>query len=381
MLKKRKTNFVNSLVLLLLFCAYQHVNAQATYVFLGSFNWDKAKEGIYVYQLDTKSGQLTKVTSVTGIYNPSYITLSPNGKYLYACTESKTAGAGSVSSFAFDPTSRTLRYLNSQRSGGENPVYLKVHQSGKWLVNGNYTEGSVSVYPLKPNGAIDSMRQNVHYAEGSINKNRQDRSHIHATVFSPQHDHLILPDLGADKIRVYRFDSAGTEPLHVSSPSLIHTTPGSGPRHFTFHPNGKWAYSIEELAGAVTAYRYKHSKLDSFQHIATHAKDVQEGFESSDIHTSPDGRFLYASNRGTENNIAIFKIKRNGRLKPIGYQSTYGNHPRTFAIDPSGRFLLVTNVVSENVVVFKRDSKTGLLKKVEQDIPVTNVSCVQIGQY
>lgn len=164
--------------------------AQNTYVFLGSFNWDQSKEGIYVYELDKTSGKLTKVTTVKGIRNPSYLALSPNGRFLYACTDSKTLGAGSVSSFKFDPQLKTLNFLNSQRSGGENPVYLTVHKSGKWLVNANYTEGSVSVFPLLENGTIDYMAQNLQYSEGSIDEDRQDRSHIHSSIFAPEFDYI-----------------------------------------------------------------------------------------------------------------------------------------------------------------------------------------------
>ncbi|HYH14612.1 MAG TPA: lactonase family protein [Flavisolibacter sp.] len=379
MLKQPTANGIQRILFFILLLICIQAPAQSTFVFFGSFNWDKNKEGIYVYELNTKSGQLTKVSSVTGVHNPSYLTVSPNGRFVYACTESKTANAGSVSSFQFDLQNRTLTFLNSQRSGGENPVYVNVHENGKWLVNANYTQGSVSVYPLLANGTIDSSAQNIQYTEGSINEGRQDRSHIHAAVFSPQQNYLFLPDLGADMIRSYAFNNDQKAPLH--SKGFTSAVPGSGPRHFTFHPNGKYAYCIEELSGTISAYIYRNGALDSLQRIATHPAALLEGYESADIHLSPDGRFLYATNRGQENNIAIFSVRKDGRLKPVGYQSTFGNHPRTFAVDPSGQFLIVTNVVSENVVVFKRNRKTGLLKKVEQDIHITNVSCVKMQRY
>jgi 6-phosphogluconolactonase len=367
------------LIALLLACA--RLYAQQDFVFIGSYNWDKTKEGISVYELDTTTGHLKKVISSRNILNPSYLTLSPNGRYVYACTESKTPGAGAVSSFEFDARHKTLTYLNSQKSGGENPVYLSVHQNGRWLVNGNYTEGSLSVYPIAADGSINPPVQHFAYTEGSINTERQDRSHIHAAVFSPNDDYLFLPDLGADKIRCYRFDASATAPLSETQPSFISTSLGSGPRHFTFHLNGHFAYCIEELAGMVSVYHYEHGHLDSIQRIATHTPELQSGFESADIHISPDGHFLYASNRGDENNIAIFSIATNGTLMPIAYQSTYGRHPRIFAIDASGQFLIVANQISGNVIVFKRNAQTGLLKKTGKTIKVRNPSCVQIKHY
>lgn len=358
-----------------------HLYSQNNYVFFGSFNRDKTTEGIYVYQLDTMSGKLSKITSFKGILNPSYLTLSPNGKYVFACTESKTPNAGSVSSFEFNPEKKTLRFINSQKSGGENPVYVTVHKNGKWLVNGNYTEGSISVYPILENGAIQPRVQNFQFSEGSINPYRQDRSHVHSIIFSPDFNYLFAPDLGSDKIRSYRFESDGTEPLQTAEQPFTTTNAGTGPRHFTFHPNGKFAYCIEELGGAVDVYSYDNGKLENIQRINTHSDEVKENFESSDIHISPDGKFLYASNRGDENNIAIFSILNDGTLKNIGYQSTYGKQARVFDMDETGNFLIVTNAGSGNVFVFRRDEKTGLLKKIGKKLKINGVSCVKIRKY
>lgn len=371
----------NLLTLLITFCTCINFYSQNTYAFFGSFNRDKNTEGIYVYELDTISGNLSKITTFTGILNPSFLTLSPNGKYVFACTESKTQNGGKVSSFEFNPKNKSLTFINSQKSGGENPVYLTVHQSGKWLVNGNYTEGSVSVYPISEGGKIEPYVQNFQFSEGSVNPDRQDRSHIHSTVFSPDFKYIFMPDLGADKIRSYQFNSESKEPLKTAENPFIPTTLGSGPRHFTFHPNGKFAYCIEEMGGAVSAYSYENGKLNSLQRINTHSEKYKDNFESSDVHISPDGKFLYASNRGKENNIAIFSIQTDGKLKIIGYQSTKGKHPRVFALDPSGKFLIATNAVSGDVVVFKRNSETGLLKKVGKKIKIKNASCVQIRKY
>lgn len=355
--------------------------SQKTYAFFGSFNRDQSKDGIFIYELNQISGKLSKVTSVKNILNPSYLTLSPDGKYVFACTESKTPNAGSVSSFEFKPKEKSLTFINSQKSGGENPVYLTVHKNGKWLVNANYTEGSISVYPIAKNGRIDSISQNFQFQEGSINPDRQERSHIHSVVFSPDYHYLFAPDLGADKIRNYEFQNEKNKPLEIAEQSFTQSTLGSGPRHFTFHPKGKFAYCIEELTGTVNAYQYENGSLKSIQRINTHSEAIKDNFESSDIHISPDGRFLYASNRGGENNIAIFEIKKDGTLLIKAYQSTLGKHPRVFSLDESGKFLIATNAGTGTVVVFKRNSETGLLKKTGKKLKIKNVSCVQIRKY
>ncbi|PXY40984.1 6-phosphogluconolactonase [Flavobacterium cheongpyeongense] len=362
------------------FLASFHIFSQNTYVFLGSYNRDKEAESIQVYQLDSE-GRLTKVASTTNVINPSYLTISPNGKYIYACTDTKTPNAGSISSFEFNPKNKTLTFLNKQTSGGENPVYISVHKNGKWLVNANYTDGSVAVHPLLENGIIDSMAQNIHYSDRSIHKERQTRSHVHSAVFSPEFDVLFLPDLGADKIRSYAFDENQKKPLTETQIPFTKTDLEAGPRHFTFHPNQKFGYCIEEMSGSISVYTYKNGILQQIQRINTHADEIKEGFESSDIHISPDGKFLYASNRGKENNIAVFSISENGFLKNIGYQSTFGDHPRIFAIDESGKFLVATNVISGNVIVFKRNPITGLLQKTGTEVKMENVSCVQIKKY
>lgn len=357
------------------------VFSQNTLVFFGSYNWDKSKEGIYVYELDTLKGRLTIKSSLSGVLNPSFLALSPNGTYLFSCTESKTENAGSVSSFRINSEKGTLSHINSQKSGGENPVFLSVDKNGKWLINGNYAESSVSVFPIAEDGTIRPFVQNFQFQEGSIYKNRQDRSHIHSTVFSPEFDYIFAPDLGADKIRIFGFNKNKKEPLQTIEKSFTATNLGSGPRHFTFHPNGKFAYCIEELAGAVSVYHYENGDLEPIQWIETHSEKYKEGFESSDIHISPDGKFLYASNRGSENNIAIFAIQTDGKLHSIGYQSTLGKHPRTFAIDQTGKFLIVANTKTSDVFVFSRNMETGLLKKVGRKTKIKNVSNVQIKKY
>jgi len=360
---------------------FLNIQAQKYIVFVGSYNKDKTNEGIYVYELDTVSGALTKMSSVRNIMNPSFLALSANGKYLYACSETQMPNAGSISGFAFNKENKTLTFINSQQSGGDNPAFCSLSKNGKWIVNANYSGGSVAVHPLAADGTIKPSAQVIVYADSSVVKDRQNMSHIHSSVFSPDFRYIFLPDLGADKIRIYRFDDAQDKPLQPVKVPFAKTVAGSGPRHFTFHPNGKFAYCIEELSGTIDVFKYLNGTLDKIQRIATHTDQFKDGFGGADIHISPDGKFLYASNRGVENNIAIFSIKPDGNLKTVGYQSTLGNHPRNFSMDPTGKFLIVANMNSGDIVVFKRNSKTGLLTKTGSEVKVSSPSCIVIRKY
>ncbi len=356
--------------------------AQRTFVFFGSYNWEKGSEAVYVYELDTESGKLTKVTSSSDVLNPGYITISQDGKYLYTASDAKVPNYGTVSSFAFDAGKKTLTFLNQQRTGGENPVYVNVDKTGKWLISVTYNQPTISVFPLLANGSIDSIAQHFKFTEGSgINPKRQDKAHTHSAVFSPDHKTVLFADLGADKILQYPFDASQNQPLIDSQSTFIHTKPGSGPRHITFSNDGKLAYSIEELAGMISVYDFSDNKLKEIQRIATHPDKIKDGFESSDVHISPDGQFLYATNRGKENNIAIFKVLNDGKLESIGYQKTGGKHPRTFAIDETGKFIIVTNVNSNSVTVFRRNMETGMLKKVGRPVKISHPTCVKTKMY
>jgi 6-phosphogluconolactonase len=367
-------------LLITYFVSIQFVTAE-TFVFIGSYNYDKNKEGIFVYQLDTLTGALTKVTGAKDVLNPSYFTLSQNGQFLFSCTETRTPGNGSISSYQFDAVSKTLSFINTQKTGGENPVYAALDKQENHVLAANYNDGSISVFPILEDGSIASKTQFIAYEDSSIDKGRQTRSHIHSAVFSLDGKFVFLPDLGADKIRAYEFDATNEQPLQLTLPPFIQSIPGSGPRHFIFHPNEKFGYCIEELSGTISSYTYDNGKLNTIQRIATHRKKYKQDFSSADIHISPDGKFLYASNRGNENNIAIFSIHENGTLKSVGYQTTFGKTPRNFSIDASGKFLIVANQSTGTVIVFKRNQKTGLLTKTGNEINIENPTCVKIKRY
>jgi 6-phosphogluconolactonase len=250
----------------LLYTAYGQTSSK-TFLFVGTYTEGKPDLGIYVYEFDSQSGHLKLNSNAENITNPSFLTISPNGYYLYACTDTKLPNEGSVTAFKIDSLSGKILLINKQPSGGENPVYLTVYKDNKFIVNGNYTEGNVSVFTANEDGSLNPYSQIIQFADSSINKMRQDKAHIHSTVFSPRQDFIFLPDLGSDKIRVFKFDSINSKPLISVDKYLVNSVLGSGPRHFTFHPNGKFAYCIEELSGMISAYSYDNGILDSIQSL------------------------------------------------------------------------------------------------------------------
>lgn len=370
------------IILLTLITHFAFGQKSKTYLFVGTYTDGKPDKGIYIYEFNSKTGNLKKVSTGDSITNPSFLTISPNGNFIYACTDTKLTNAGSVTAFEFDSIVGSLTFINKQKSGGENPVYLTTSKNNEFVINANYTEGTVSAFTTNPDGSLNPFGQLIQFDGSSRNTQRQDKAHIHGAVFSPDYEYIFFPDLGADKIRVFKFDLQKNEPLKALNNYDFTAVPGSGPRHFTFHPNNEFAYCIEELSGTITSFKYEGGKLDSIQRIFSYSK-LQEEYNSSDIHISPDGLFLYASNRwDNENTIAIFSInKDNGKLTLIGHQSTYGDHPRNFTLDPTGEFLIVANQVTNNIVVFKRDIKTGLLTKKGKEIKVPRPSCLKMRKY
>jgi 6-phosphogluconolactonase len=249
----------------------------------------------------------------------------------------------------------------------------------KWIAVANYTGGSVAVFPLNKNGSLQPYSQLIQDSGSSINKERQEKAHVHESVFSPGNTYLFTPDLGTDKVMIYKFKSLLKQPLQPASPAFVKTPSGSGPRHLTFHPDKKFAYLIHELSGTVTAYSYNEGKLRIVQEVSTHPRGFTGIPGSAEIFVSPDGKFLYASNRGEENTITIFSVNAlTGKLKLMGYQPVLGKTPRNFIIDPTGNYLLVANQDSDNIVIFKRNKENGLLKETGPQIKLPKPVCLQM---
>lgn len=354
------------------------VYSQDYFLFVGTYTGSGSK-GIYVYRFNAASGEAKLVSHTEKVENPSYLALSPNGKTVYACNETASASGGKVSAFRFNKSDGSLRLLNQQATGGDHPAYVAVDPKNKWVVAGNYSGGSIAVFSTSKNGSIQPFSQLIKHVGRGPDSSRQRSAHVHATVFSPKGDYLLSPDLGIDRVMVYPFKKGALKPLQETNLLFANTSPGGGPRHLDFHPNGRWAYLMEEMSGSVTVFDYSKGKLSEKQRIFSHSDTAKGPFGSADIHVSPDGKFLYASNRAGEHNLAIFNIgEKDGKLTTVGYQSTLGKTPRNFVIEPSGNYLLVANQDSNNIVVFKRDKQTGSLTQAGTVLSVPKPVCLKL---
>lgn len=365
------------LALCISFCILS-VSAQDYYLFVGTYTTGKSK-GIYVYKFNSKNGEVEWVSNTDSSANPSFLAIAPNGKNIYAVNEVSQDQMGFVASYAFDAATGKLSFINKQPSGSEHPCHVSVTKNGKWLAVANYTGGSLAALPLNADGSIQPLAQNIAHKGKSVDPQRQDKPHVHSVFFSPDEKFLVSPDLGLDQVSIYQFDAKSKKPLTPAPVPYIKSEPGAGPRHIDFSPDGKYLYVIEEMGGMVSVYTYKNGTTKFVQRIATHPADFKGQPGSADIHVSPDGKFLYASNRGDENNLTIFSINTNtGKLTNEGYQSTIGSGPRNFMIDPTGKFLLVANQKTNNIVVFKRDLATGKLQQTLQHIEIPSPVCLKM---
>ena len=355
--------------------AAQASKAKDFYLIVGTYTNEQKTNGIHVYTFDAQSADFVEKSKVTDIINPSFLAISKDKKNVYAVSE---AGEGKgLNAFSFDLKSGKLSLLNTGSAGGNGPCYVSVDDKKQWVFAGNYGGGSLSATKLNQDGSLSSTTQVIQHEGSSINKSRQDKPHVHAAVLSPGGRYLLVPDLGTDKVNVYSLDPGSAKPLTPATPSFATANAGGGPRHITFHPNGKYAYLVLEMEGAVTAFDFKNGKLEPKQTITMLAPGFTGKVGAADIHTSPDGKFLYASNRGEANEIVIYSIGRDGTLTYAGRQSSGINTPRNFAIDPSGNFLLVGNQNGNNIIIFKRDQKTGMLSDTGKRIAVDKPVCLK----
>ena len=351
--------------------------AKENYLIVGTYTGGKS-EGVYVYKFNSNDGSFNEVSHVK-TSNPSFVAVSPDQKFVYAVHEDAASNGkgGEISAFSFNKKTGVLAYINEQPTEGDHPCYVIVDKTGKWVIAANYTSGSLSVLPIKRDGGLGAPITTIQHEGSGINKERQSKPHVHCTMLSADNRFLFVPDLGIDKVMIYAFNAA-TGKITPAKQPFAKSVDGSGPRHFTFHPNNKYAYLIEELSGTVETFQYNNGSLKNIQRISTMPAGDTSFAGSADIHVSPDGRFLYASNRSTANTIAIFKInQQNGKLTFVAHQSTMGQTPRNFNFDPTGNFLLVGNQNSDQVVILKRDKITGLLTDTGKRIDVGKPVCLK----
>jgi 6-phosphogluconolactonase len=333
-------------------------------------------DGIYVYNFNSSTGDFSLRSKISGEDRPSFVISSSNGKYVYSLNEVRN---GNVSAFSFNQESGELKLLNRVSTGGDSPCYVTVDKTNKFLIVGHYGSGSISVLSINEDGSLGNIIQQIRNEGGSVDKRRQEGPHVHSTVLSPDEKYLLSPDLGTDKVNIYRFDAANfTQPLTPAIPAFISVREGTGPRHVMFHPFGEYVYLTQEMGGIISVYDFRDGKLTEKQVITLLPPDFKGRIGAADIHISGDGSFLYASNRGDANEIIIYSVnKKNGMLKLVSHQKSLGNTPRYFDLDPTGNYLLVANQESNDITIFKRDQMTGLLTPTGKKIEIRTPVCIR----
>jgi 6-phosphogluconolactonase len=349
-------------------------------IFVGTYTNDKGStsKGIYAFRWDADGGTLAPLGLAGATVNPSFLTLSPNRRYLYAVNEVdqyRGQNSGSVTSFAVSESK--LKAINTVPSGGGGPCKITVDQTGKAAFVANYDGGSAASFRVLGNGGLSKAVSRFQYSGHGADPQRQAAPHTHCTTVSPDNRFVLVNDLGLDRISVYHLDPL-TAALTPNDPPYYEALPGSGPRSFAFHPSGKWAYSLNEIANTVDALAWDAERgvLTRLQNIST----LPEGFNGSNttatVAVDSSGRFVYASNRG-DNSIAVFSIDdRDGNLKPVQRMDCGGKTPRHFALDPGNEWLLVANEDSSNIVVFARNTRSGLLTPTAKEYPVSHPVCI-----
>ena len=334
-------------------------------------------EGISVYRLDLSTGDLRRQSTVSDVKNPSFQAVHPSNRFLYSVAEVDDGGA--VHAFAIDPGTGGLRSLNHQSCVGAGPCHVSVDASGRVVLAANYSSGSVAALPIGDDGRLGEATSFYQHEGSSVNPGRQQGPHAHSITIDPGNRFAVSADLGIDKVLVYRLD-AGDQTIAPNDPPSVDVQAGAGPRHFAFHPNRKHAYLINELDNTAVAYAYDEDRgvLETVQVISTLPSDFSETSYCADIHVSPDGRFVYGSNRGHDS-IVIFKVDPGtGRLSVVDYESTRGEFPRNFALDPSGRFLFAANQNTDNIVTYRIDGQTGKLTATGHQVATPQPVCINM---
>lgn len=357
--------------LFLLFFVFTAVQAQQNKwnLVIGTYTKSCDSKGIYVYDFDVTTGELHYKNATEQVVSPSFLTVSKGNNFIYSVNEN--GPASTISAFGYDSASGKLSFINKQNVVGAGPCYIINDE--KNVIVANYSSGNINVFGKNTDGSITQAKQVIQHFGKGINPDRQEKPHTHMIYFSQDHKFILANDLGNDKVYSYAYN-----PNHSNAILQVKDTfavkAGSGPRHLAFGKNGKYVYLLQELDGSLTTFKYADGILKQLDETTVLAPDFKGKFKAADIHISPDGKFLYASNRGEANTISIFKILKNGKLKSKGQTSCLGKEPRNFAIDPTGNFLLVANQYSNDIVVFKRNKKTGMLaatgKKIEMCSPV-----------
>ncbi|KAF2517704.1 lactonase family protein [Flavobacterium foetidum] len=357
----------------LFFTALACMNLQGQQKFnllIGTYTNTCQSNGIYVYEFNADSGSFKQKNSTQNIISPSYLSVSADNKFIYAVNENGTKSA--ISAFGYDSKSGKLNFLNTNESLGADPCHLI--NDDKNVIVANYSGGSIAVFKKKANGSITTVQQLIQHEGKGPNAARQEKAHVHMVLFTPDKKFVLVNDLGEDKIFIYKYNPNSKNEILTLKES-VQVKSGSGPRHLTFSKDGKYVYLIQELDATLTTFAYdKSGSLKEISEVSILPEGFKGATSAAAIKISPDGNFLYASDRGDVNMISVFKIGKAGNLEKVEQVSTLGKGPRDFAIDPTGNFLVVGHQYTNDVIIFKRDKITGKLtdtgKKIELCSPV-----------
>jgi 6-phosphogluconolactonase len=388
-------------------CPLRNQNGGATFVYVGAYtgfgpNRRGKAEGIDLFRLDPTTGALTHVETTPGVENPSFLTVDPTRRFLYAVNGSPSIDGrpgGAVSAFAIDQETGHLTFINRQMTTGQGPCHATIDRAGRYVLATSYHAGNVVVFPTRPDGGLAPACDLVQHHGSSVNPDRQDRPHAHAVNFDLAERFALVCDLGLDRVFVYRFNHEAGE-LIPNDPPWSATEPGVGPRHLAVHPTGRYVFVINEIGSSLSSYRYDPDRgaLSAIETVPTipadfvgtpFTPDVQVGPAASrppvvgtnfaaDVHVAPSGRFVYGSNRGHDSIVVYAFDEATERMTCVGYVPTGGRTPRNFTIDPTGTLLLVANQGSDTIVSFRIDPTTGTLAPTGDVASSPTPTCVRI---
>jgi len=354
--------------------------AKKCMVYVGTASSNESR-GIYSFEMDLKTGQLQPVEGPVKIYNPSYLALDHKNRYLYSVTQTDKYNGetgGAVAAFFIDPHTGKLHFINEQPAHGKSLCHLSVDRMNQCLFVADYHNGALMTFPVLPDGSLAAESRLVAHSGSGPDLKRQEKAHVHFVSLTPDEKYLCVADLGIDQVKVYGFDSSNGV-LSAAECFSLHIRPGYGPRHMEFHPDGRHAYLVNELVSSVTVLKYNPAQLlfEAIQYISTLPADYSGISYGAAVHVSPDGKFLFTSNRGHDT-IAIFSIDQDsGTVEPVSYVSTGGSWPRDFAMDPTGRFLFAANQDSDNIVPFKMNYINGELERNGDAVLVSKPTCIK----
>ncbi len=354
-------------------------HAEESLLFISAFAPGE-QGGIHAYRFHHDDGTLTLAHKTAGVENPFFLALSPGGKYLYSIYAKQFGGKEEEQVAAFELQGKTgeLKPLNRQSSRGTASCYLDVDGRGRAVVVANYTSGNVASLPINDDGSLGKPVSFFQHEGSSVDPARQQEPHAHCIVVSPDNRFVYAADLGLDQILIYRLDGDCAK-LAVNDPPFAKTPAGAGPRHLTFDPAGKHVYVINELSNSITVFDYdaKSGGLTEKQTISTLPADFDGKSYCADLKITPDGKYLYGTNRGHDS-IAAYRIADDGRLTLLGIEPSRGKGPQNLAITPDGKWLICANMPGKNVAVFRIDAASGNLKATGEPTPMPNPSCIML---